>query len=102
MKKSSSLYPRHVDAPLNLSIAYSIAERWADLEDVAKRHIALRPNEEMGSFNLGCALAALDRLDESAEAFRAALHVQPDSNPAAENLEFVLREAERLRAGTEL
>ena len=65
-----------------------------------RRYIALRPDEEVGYFGLGCALAALDRLDEAASAFRDALRVQPDSIESAENLGAVLREAERLRALT--
>lgn len=65
--------------------------------EVAKRYIARRPDEEMIYFTLGGALAALDRLDEAAEAFREALRVEPNPIPASENREWALREAERIR-----
>ncbi len=62
----------------------------AEAEDAARKALALNPEDANSYNNLGSALMLQDRLEEAADAFRAAVAKRPDFTMAHSNLLFCL------------
>jgi len=60
---------------------------WSDSVSLWTRVVALDPRHDVGLYNLGIALAAVDRRDEAAARYREVLALQPAHGPAKANLD---------------
>jgi len=84
-----SLAVSHPDYPgpfLNLGIAYSRAEKWAEAEQAIKMAIVRKPDSAVAYNQLGIVYRKLGRFQEAAAAYQRALEIQPDYALAHLNL----------------
>lgn len=94
--RAAALYTQAIKAdPSNFSLYSNRSVSFLHLSKVTKaladaeKTIELNPSWEKGYYRKGCALEALTKYDEAADAFREAAHRNPDSREVAAKLRAV-------------